>query len=770
MTTSDESRSLSGFETHLESSQLDSNAHQSTHSLSYTTQVEVKGNDSINWVPIPPSLNNRFKFVKTLKRGGEATLYLVKEVGGNDELLILKLYHRESNVDETVMNKLKSISESETDNPSVVRLIDWGVTNDTEQRYEIQEYLDVGDLYDFVASKGQVLEGRKIIPQDSQIAFMIVSELFLAIKTVHAAGLSHHDIKPSNILVKKTSPQLDLVLADFGLAVDANYTIFQSKIMATIAYQSPESIGAGRGGPKRDYWAMGMTIAEILTGCHPFADPHQPDTLLSEAAIKDHLWNKRPIDMSGINSKRYRLLCEGLTLYSENNRWGETQVGAWLEGKNPEIIPDSKEPENSTQTIGRISFAGKLVGSREELAAIMSDEWRASAGILNSEESRSKFLDQIASVFGSEGIEELESQWRKDKPGIDRAVADLICTLDPKQSMPTFRGYLVDQKNLASLARSVASGDDKASRAVQSLFNHEGLLPYSKLGGQSNLENIDKQWHEAVTKFDTIIKEAAINSIKIDFPRPVALATLLGAISDETFAATIENDRNEAINQNPESKNFKWFDDLCKVNKNDVASLLALRILAKPADSAFREKRAIEEKKSEAERAQIEKEQQRTRLTVRRDALLKHVDRLPDTYLSVGGFIGGSIFLSLFLWIIVGSILWGINVYRPAHESAYFWPSFIGGPVLMAVFAIIRALAVRRSDYLQDQMTSLDRQMEELDGKRLQTEVISTKRAKILCEVEEKRRIYLGLKNIYGENSSPARKAKKEWDRLRKKI
>jgi hypothetical protein len=261
---------------------------------------------------------------------------------------------------------------------------------------------------------------------------------------------------------------------------------------------------------------------------------------------------------------------------------------------------------------------------------------------------------------------------------------------------------------------------------------------------------------------------AKADGVSVDYPRPVVLATLLAAIADPAFETELGVQARRAAEQHPECQDFPW---MAKVtHDSDPAAHLATIALAQTAASVARETRERTRHQKEERRQAAEREKQRTRLTVRRDALLKHVDRLPDTYLSVGGFIGGSIFLSLFLWTIVGSILWGINVYRPAHESAYFWPSFIGGPVLMAVFAIIRALAVRRSDYLQDQMTSLDRQMEELDGKRMQTEVISTRRAKILYEVEEKRRTYLLLKNLYGENSSPAKKAKKEWDRLRKKI
>ncbi|MHB8499245.1 MAG: serine/threonine protein kinase [Acidimicrobiales bacterium] len=665
---------------------------------------------------MPGSLQRRFVYQKTLSGGGEANLFLATDNESNGLLVVVKLYNQGIGLNEEAMTRLKAIADRNAENASVVRLITWGIAPDAQQSYEVQEYLDAGDLYQFLSRNGQLRDGRRRIDPASELAVLVVEELYLALKAMHDAGLSHQDIKPSNVLVRAVSPRLDLVLADFGLAVAADRTVFLSRRMGTIAYDSPESLGAGQGGPKRDFWALGMTIAEVVSGRHPFATVDNPDVFLSDAAIRDHLYSWRPIDLSAVDDDRFRLLCEGLTRYHEDHRWGAHEIEAWLAGRSPDVLPDEHRSEGVEPSTSGITFAGRVIGSRAELAEAMAGDWRAAAGQLSSDQSRQAFLDQIASTLGSAGIEELETNWAAESPGIDRSIADLICTLDPTRTQAVFRGFLVGADDLAPLARSVAGDDQRAAAVIEPLFNQHGLIPLSSLPGHSQLREIDDQWHEAMPRYEAMLQEAGRHGVACPYPEEQALAQLLAALADPVFNTELGIQARRAAEQHPECRDFPW---MAKVtHDSDAAAHLATFVLAQPAAAAARETRERTRRQKEERRQAAEREQQRTRLTAQCDALRQRSHRLPDTYISAGGFFGGSIFLFLFLWIVAVPILVATHVYRPANESGYFWPAFLGGPVLMAAFAIIKAVAVRRSDYFHCQMTSLDRQMEELDSNR----------------------------------------------------
>lgn len=84
------------------------------------------------------------------------------------------------------------------------------------------------------------------------------------IRTLHAMGIMHRDIRPKNMLLLSTEPPR-ASLCDYGKAVEVeNSAITTIGPMATLA---PEVWTVSRDGPytkKIDMWAYGYAIAEIL--------------------------------------------------------------------------------------------------------------------------------------------------------------------------------------------------------------------------------------------------------------------------------------------------------------------------------------------------------------------------------------------------------------------------------------------------------------------------------------------------------------------------
>lgn len=98
----------------------------------------------------------------------------------------------------------------------------------------------------------------------------IGAEIADALQAVHEAGLTHRDVKPSNILVDRHG---HAHLADFGVVRDAESTrTLAQGFVGTMVYASPEQLrGEGPIGRPADVFGLGATLYELLTLTPPAA-------------------------------------------------------------------------------------------------------------------------------------------------------------------------------------------------------------------------------------------------------------------------------------------------------------------------------------------------------------------------------------------------------------------------------------------------------------------------------------------------------------------
>ncbi|MFD3546734.1 protein kinase [Streptomyces sp. NPDC058655] len=90
-------------------------------------------------------------------------------------------------------------------------------------------------------------------------------DLASALDHVHAHGIVHHDVKPSNVLLHHDgSPRL----ADFGLSrtVHDRSLSGSETLVGTLAYMAPEQFLGHGASPAGDVYALGLTLLEALTG------------------------------------------------------------------------------------------------------------------------------------------------------------------------------------------------------------------------------------------------------------------------------------------------------------------------------------------------------------------------------------------------------------------------------------------------------------------------------------------------------------------------
>jgi serine/threonine-protein kinase len=99
----------------------------------------------------------------------------------------------------------------------------------------------------------------------------ILAAVATAVNAAHRLNLIHRDLKPSNILLEPDGTGgWSTYVADFGLAKDLAAAAGETRtLMGTPEYLAPE-LQPGRGGqagPATDIYALGMTLAAVLSRC-----------------------------------------------------------------------------------------------------------------------------------------------------------------------------------------------------------------------------------------------------------------------------------------------------------------------------------------------------------------------------------------------------------------------------------------------------------------------------------------------------------------------
>ncbi len=216
--------------------------------------------------PAAPVLTGKigpYTLIRHLGTGGIGSVYLVERmVGGTVQRSALKVlaphsvgpafverFHREQHI-------LASL-----DHPNITRMLDAGLT-ESGQPYLVMEYVDGAHLDAYCD------ERRLGIPERLAL-FLHVCD---AVGYAHRNLIVHLDLKPSNILVAKESPNTGpaggtIKLLDFGTSklIEPD-TRLTTTVMATPAYASPEQLRNEPVTTSCDIYALGAILFELLSG------------------------------------------------------------------------------------------------------------------------------------------------------------------------------------------------------------------------------------------------------------------------------------------------------------------------------------------------------------------------------------------------------------------------------------------------------------------------------------------------------------------------
>lgn len=133
---------------------------------------------------------------------------------------------------------------------------------DVEERFSmlfiIMEYLE-GTPVDLILKRN----GRMPAAQVVEILIQVCSGLAYA----HERGIVHQDIKPDNLFMLKSG---QIKILDFGLACPSGTENIEME--GTLPYMSPEQIDSYPVNARTDFYGLGITAFELLTGRKPHPD------------------------------------------------------------------------------------------------------------------------------------------------------------------------------------------------------------------------------------------------------------------------------------------------------------------------------------------------------------------------------------------------------------------------------------------------------------------------------------------------------------------
>jgi TolB-like protein/tRNA A-37 threonylcarbamoyl transferase component Bud32 len=208
--------------------------------------------------PVPQVIADRYEILGLLGAGAMGRVYRARD-RSLDELVALKLVRHElletAGTLERFRQEVKLARRVTSEH--VVRTFDLGQHG--RDHFLTMELVEGSSLARLLA--------RGPVPLDE--ALRILRAACAGMAAAHAAGVTHRDLKPDNILVERTGR---IAITDFGIArIESDPARPNERFVGTPAYMAPEQVdSASTTGPRADVYALGTILFEMLTRRLPF--------------------------------------------------------------------------------------------------------------------------------------------------------------------------------------------------------------------------------------------------------------------------------------------------------------------------------------------------------------------------------------------------------------------------------------------------------------------------------------------------------------------
>ncbi|MDB5960380.1 MAG: Protein kinase, partial [Massilia sp.] len=221
----------------------------------------------------------------------------------------------------------------------------------------------------------RLLRRRALAPAEF---FAIAIQLCDAVEAVHAQGVIHKDINPSNLVWNAEAGLLQLI--DFGIASElpqeAQGIVQPHALEGTLAYMAPEQTGRMNRllDYRADLYAIGATLYTLLTGQPPFA-ARDPMELIHCHIARSPDWQRASLQAlpDGLLAILQRLLEKNAACRYQSVRALRADLEACRDAR-------AMRPARLAQRSARFVMPQTLYGRAAEVAALMAAFERAAQG------------------------------------------------------------------------------------------------------------------------------------------------------------------------------------------------------------------------------------------------------------------------------------------------------------------------------------------------------------------------------------------------------
>ncbi len=199
-----------------------------------------------------PVVVGGYRLGRRLDVAGSAETYQATGPGG--EVVVLKVLR---DVSPELAADMSARLEVTAGHPGLIIPSAWG--RDGDDFYVVRDYIPGIDLESMIQAGG---------PLEPSLAVRYVAQAASAVAAIESQGLSHGNLKTSNLLVSAESDEVKVV--GWGMAIANILPEGETRAAATAYYLSPEQIQSDLVIPQSDVYALGVILYELVTGAVPF--------------------------------------------------------------------------------------------------------------------------------------------------------------------------------------------------------------------------------------------------------------------------------------------------------------------------------------------------------------------------------------------------------------------------------------------------------------------------------------------------------------------
>lgn len=241
----------------------------------------------------------RYRLIERIGSGGCGVVYLAEQQKPVRRKVALKMIRMGLENPEAIARfEMERQALASMNHPHIARVLDAG-TNAGGRPYFVMELIDGEPITGYCDSRNLGIRDRLGL-------FVLVCQ---AIQHAHQKGVTHRDIKPTNVLVETHESTAVPKVIDFGLAqelspscrVDAGDKA--ADFLGTPTYMSPEQVaGNGEVDTRSDIFSLGMLLGELLAG----PPLHLPSDLMERNPddVRRIMLASRPLLPSALLEKR----------------------------------------------------------------------------------------------------------------------------------------------------------------------------------------------------------------------------------------------------------------------------------------------------------------------------------------------------------------------------------------------------------------------------------------------------------------------------------